>query len=204
MPKETSELVLAAQTIESEQRRLEDLAQSVQKTKLQSEKTINRAARELQEALEQQEQLANSLRALGEAMVNMQARQQAAVSSLSERAVEIQSRRQRLSQLMLAYAALGSKAAELLQTMSASLELADRAGAVADAEKSLSAVVEEAAALSRTARDEDFTEIAHEADVLKQKFHAVKLQLGTAGAAVEAAANAGVTIVNKPSGDQSN
>ncbi len=178
MPKDTSELVVAAQTIENDQRRLEDLAYALEKTKLQSEKTINRAGRELQEALEQQEQLAVSLRALGQAMAKMQERQQAAVAALRTRAEQIQARRARLAELMMRYAALGAKAAELLQTVSATLESADKQAAITIAQDHLSPVIEEATALSKTAREEDFTEIAHEADVLKQKFQAIKNQLG--------------------------
>ncbi len=178
MPKETAELVLAAQTIENDQRRLEDLAYALEKTKLQSEKTINRAGRELQEALQQQEQLAVSLRALGQAMANMQERQQAAVTALRSRAEQIQARRARLAELMMGYAALGAKAAELLQTISATLDAADKETAVATAQEHIAPVIEEAASLAKTARDEDFTEMAYEADVLKQKFQAIKNQLG--------------------------
>jgi chromosome segregation ATPase len=180
MPKgDVPELGAAAQTIENDQKRLEELARALQKTKLQTEKNINRAARELQEALGQQESLAVSLRALGQAMVRMQERQQAAVNALSERATEIQTRRMRLSEHMIRYATLGSKAAELLEAMSAALGQPTQSQAVAEANAKLDAVVEEAAALSREARDEDFTEVAHEADVLKQKFQAIRTQLGS-------------------------
>ena len=48
------------------------------------------------------------------------------------------------------------------------------------ADEKLQGIVAEATALSKDAREEDFTEVAHEADVLKQKFHAVRTQLGTA------------------------
>jgi len=179
MHKQTPELVAAAETIETEQQRLEELADALAKTKLQTEKTISRAARDLQAALEQQETLANSLRGLGEAMLRMQERQQAAVAKLGARANEIQLRRTRLSELMLAYAALGAKAAELVETMSTSLEAADKATAIAEADGKLVAIVAEAAGLAKTARDEDFTELAREADVLKQKFDGVRVQLGT-------------------------
>jgi chromosome segregation ATPase len=180
MPKaDIPELVAAAQTIENDQQRLEDLARALQKTKLQTEKNINRAARELQEALGQQESLATSLRALGEAMVRMQERQQRAVNALSERAVEIQSRRARLSEHMIRYATLGSKAAELLEAMSAALGQPSQSEAVGQAMSKLDTVVDQAATLSREARDEDFTEVAHEADVLKQKFQQIRTQLGS-------------------------
>jgi chromosome segregation ATPase len=177
MAKDTSELVVAAQAIETETRRLEDLAYALEKTKLQSEKHIHRAARDLQEALQQQEQLASSLRLLGQAMANMQERQQAAVAALSTRASHIQERRSRLSELMLRYAALGTKAAELLQTISATLDASDKDAAVASALQNIAPIIDEATSLSKTARDEDFTEVAHEADVLKQKFQAIKNQL---------------------------
>jgi hypothetical protein len=177
------ELVAAAQTIESDQQRLEELARALQKTKLQTEKSITRAARELQDALAQQEALAQSLRALGQAMLHMQERQQAAVNSLSERALEIQARRTRLSEHMIRYAALGTKAAELLDSMAGALGKPEQGAAVAAASEQLDAIVVEATALSQTARDEDFTEIAHEADVLKQKFQQVRNQLGSRKAA---------------------
>ncbi len=175
---EIPELVAAAQIIEEEQRKLESLASSLQRTKLQTEKTISRAARELQEALDQQQQLAKSLQLLGLAMVRMQERQQAAVTVLSARAEDIQARRTRLSELMMRYASLGTKAAELLQVLSESIETADRKAAVQSAQAHLATIVEEATTLAKIGRDEDFTELAHEADVLKQKFNAIKNQLG--------------------------
>jgi hypothetical protein len=180
MPKETSELVLAAQKIEAEQQRLEDLAYGLEKTKLQSEKHIGRAARELQDALAQQEQLAISLRELGAAMAKMQERQLAAVTALSARATEIQTRRGRLAELMTEYATLGQKAAGLLQTINDTLDTADKGAAVSTALETLGPIIEEATTLSKTARAEDFTDIAHEADVLKQKFQGIKNQLATA------------------------
>ena len=180
MPKETSELVIAAQKIEADQQRLEDLAYGLEKTKLQSEKHIGRAARELQDALAQQEQLAVSLRELGAAMAKMQERQLAAVTAMSSRAQEIQTRRLRLSELMTEYATLGQKAGQLLETIAGTLDAADKGAAVDVAHKALTPIVEEAATLAKTAREEDFVDVAHEADVLKQKFQNIKNQLSTA------------------------
>ena len=56
----------------------------------------------------------------------------------------------------------------------------DKSAAVSGADAKLVVVVDEASALAKEAREEDFTELAHEADVLKQKFHAVRVQLGAA------------------------
>ena len=180
MPKETSELVVAAQKIEADQTRLEDLAYGLDETKLQSEKNIGRAARELQEALAQQDQLATSLRELGAAMAKMQERQLATMTALSTRATQIQARRGRLAELMTEYAALGQKAAGLLQTIGDTLDAAGQSATVTRARAAIGPIVEEAAALSKTAREEDLMDVAHEADVLKQKFQNIKNQLATA------------------------
>ena len=185
--KKVPELVAAAQTIEEDQKRLEDLAHALHKTKLQNEKHIARAQRELTEALEQQDALATSLRALGAAMANMQERQQAAVTALAARAQEIQARQARLGELMLRYAALGAKTAELLQGISDSLEATDRIAALGKANGLLEPIVEEATALAKTAREEDFTDVAHEADVLKQKLQQIRVQLGAVKAATNGA-----------------
>ena len=83
------EIIAAAEAIERDLQRLEDLSRSVRKMRLNSEKSIARAGRALQEALQQQEQLAGGLRVLGEAMVHMQERQQAAIQGLATRAVPV-------------------------------------------------------------------------------------------------------------------
>ncbi|HSQ64972.1 MAG TPA: hypothetical protein VLM85_17235 [Polyangiaceae bacterium] len=185
--KKVPELVAAAQTIEDDQKRLEELAHALHKTKLQNEKHIARAQRELTEALEQQDALATSLRALGAAMANMQERQQAVVTALAARAHEIQTRQARLGELMLGYAALGAKAAELLQAIAESLEAADKSAALVSARERIEPIVEEATALAKTAREEEFTDVAHEADVLKQKFQQIRAQLGAAKTTVNGA-----------------
>jgi hypothetical protein len=52
--------------------------------------------------------------------------------------------------------------------------------AVAEATKRLESIIEEATSLSREAREEDFAEVAHEVDVLKQKFQSIRTRLSSA------------------------
>src|SRR5262245_22151425 len=104
---QTSELVRCAEVVERELRRLEELSRSARHVKLSSEKNIARAARTLQQALEQQERLAEELRALGGAMLGMQARQEAAMNPLQVRANEIQARMERHAEHMQRFGALG-------------------------------------------------------------------------------------------------
>src|SRR5262249_30372261 len=94
--KDVPELVRAAEALEGELVRLETLSRSVRKIHLDSEKSISRAAKELNEALTLPDRLAAGLRGLAAAMERMQARQQAALEPLAARATDIQQRIQRL------------------------------------------------------------------------------------------------------------
>src|SRR4051794_9951052 len=97
------ELVRAAQALEDELVRLEDLSRSVRKIRLHSEKNLGRAAKELNEALALPERLAEGLRGLAGAMERMQQRQLAALEPLATCATEIQQRVQRLETHMAAF-----------------------------------------------------------------------------------------------------
>ena len=113
---EVSELVRCAEAVEREVGRLEELSRAARRIKLNTEKNITRAARELQQTMEQQERLARELRMFGEAMGQMQTRQLAAVEPLSTRAIEIQERVNRFSEHMQRFGALGVRAKEIRVT----------------------------------------------------------------------------------------
>src|SRR5262245_31046693 len=109
---QASELVRCAEAVEQELCRLEELSRSARNVRLSSEKSIARAARGLEQALSQQERVAQELRSLGQAMLGMEARQQAALGPLAVRATEIQARMVRLGEHMELFGALGAKASE--------------------------------------------------------------------------------------------
>lgn len=186
-----ADLVSAAETVENDVRRLEELSAAARRIRLNTEKSIARAARELQETMEQQERLANGLRAFGEAMVRMQERQQAALEPLGARAAEIQDRMTRLSEHMQRFGALGIQASEVAKLLQAlpsvqaesgeggtgSVHPAAQTSALIDVDERFTALVEQAKSLAESARVEDFPEIFREADALKQKIHSMRGRL---------------------------
>ena len=86
--KAVPELVRAAQALEDDIVRLEAVHKSLRKIRLNSEKSITRAAKELNDAVALPERLATGLQALAAAMAQMQARQQAASASRSDRTTQ--------------------------------------------------------------------------------------------------------------------
>jgi len=172
--KPVPEIVRAAEAMEVEMARLESIARAASKARLDSEKNLAKAAAELNEAVAMPERLAERLQALAAAMGRMQERQQAALESLAAFAAAIQQRMARLGQLMDAFAALGKTAAEVnAQLAGAPFEPAARALA----ETRLQEIADGARALFEAARDDDFPEVAREADLLKQRMNDLRKRL---------------------------
>jgi hypothetical protein len=168
------EIVRVATELETEMARLESIVWAARKARLDSEKTITKAAAELNAAVAIPVRLAERLQELGEAMARMQARQQAALEPLTAFAAEIQRRMGQLGQHMDAFAALGKRAGDVNEQVASGPADAS-ARAVTDA--SLREIQEGARALFEAARDDDFPEIAREADVLKQRMAALRNRL---------------------------
>lgn len=186
----TSDFLRCAEAVEREVRRLEELSRAACRIKLGTEKSIGRAARELQQALEQQERLAVELRRFAEAMVEMQTRQQAALEPLSSRALEIQSRMTRLMEHMQRFGALGTEASETanaLREVTAPSEGAvempgaspatRQAAALIGVDERFRTLLDEARSLADSAEQEEFPDIAREADALRQRLQSMRGRL---------------------------
>jgi hypothetical protein len=189
MPKSehSSDFMRCAEAVEKEVRRLEELSRAACRIKLGTEKSIGRAARELQQAMAQQERLAGELRQFGEAMVGLQSRQQAALEPLSARALEIQARVARLSEHMQRFGALGMQASETAnalrevtlspgETLGASRG-AQQASALIGVDERFRTLLDEARSLAESAGEEEFPDIAREADALRQRLQAMRGRL---------------------------
>jgi hypothetical protein len=177
---QASELTRCAEVVEQELRRLEELSRSARNIKLSSEKNLARAARGLQQALEQQERLANELRALGQAMLGMQTRQEAAMLPLQARALELQARMQRHSEHMERFGALGTKAKDVVAALvEVSESNADPQGAAAlfEADQQIGDLVQEIRAMTDAAKADEFPEIEREAHSLEQRLQAARDRL---------------------------
>lgn len=173
--KDVPELVRVAQALEDELVGLEALSRSVRKIRLDSEKNITRAARELQEALALPDRLAARLHEFAESMQKMQVRQQAALEPLASTAAEVQRRMQRLEEHARAFAALGREAGEataLLRTNGA-----EHVPDLESVKARLAKIAEGARALFEAARADDFPDVAREADGLKQRIVAARKRI---------------------------
>jgi hypothetical protein len=172
--KDLPELVRAAQELEDELVRLESISRGVRKLRLDSEKGIVRAAKELNEALALPERIALGLGALAKAMQSMQVRQQAALEQLALFATEIQKRQRRLEQHMEAFAALGQAAGQATEL----LQVAEPGSVLPEVRTRLASISESARTLFDSARNDDFPEVAREAESLKQRIAALERRLG--------------------------
>jgi chromosome segregation ATPase len=173
--KDLPELVRTAQALESDLVRFEELSRAVRKIRLDSDKSLSRAVKELNDALAQPERLAEGLRQLAHAMERMQLRQQAALEPLAERATEIQQRMNLLAEYMEKYGALGKAAGSVTELLQSDGE---QSGAVLmEVDERLTRIVDDARALSESARADDFPEISRGADALKQRIAALRGRL---------------------------
>jgi chromosome segregation ATPase len=172
---EASELVSAAEALESELLKLEALSKSVRKLRLSSEKTITRAAKELSEALALRDGLGDGLQGLAAAMARMQARQAAALEPLAAFASELQQRMLKLRAHMDSFGALGTAAGEVTSLLQA--EDKERSVVLEQADAQLTKIADGARALFDAAHADDFPEVAREADALKQRVSALRRRL---------------------------
>ncbi len=169
------ELVRAAVALDRELVALESLSRSVCKIRLNSEKNISKAAKELQDVLALPERLGEGLQTLAAAMAQMQARQQAALQPLAAFANEIQARMRRLSEHMQAFSALGATASEVNALIQGSD--GDHGAVLAQVDSRLTQLANGARALFDAASLDDFPEVAREADVLKQRMLSLRKRL---------------------------
>jgi len=178
MVKVLPELVRVADELESEMARLEGVSRSACKISLSSGKDIARAAAQLDEAMTMPARLAECLKAVATALGGLQERQQAALEPLTVLAAEVQRRARLMQEHMERFALLGRAAGELsAQIATNEVERAT----VAAAEARLKELSDEARALFEAARDDDFPEIAREADVLKQRLSSIRKRLTPGG-----------------------
>lgn len=176
---EATELVLAAEGVEEELRRFEALADTVVRTPLDSEKNLERASKALREVAESDERLVGQLQKLVAAVGGVRDRQQEHARGVNARAEELQARTQAFQGLLQRYAGLGRSAAELnavVQDIAARKAKATTsednralAGSLDQLLERMVGVADEAQGLATSANEADFTDIARQADSLRQQ-----------------------------------
>ncbi len=182
--KDTSALVSAAQALETEVKRFEDLIQEGQRLEMTSDKTLQRARGLLEGCAECEQRMAGQLQAFVTAMQEMQERQRTCMEAVVGLAERVQARVAERNALLDRFAALGAKAGEVNAPIATVLEQPEQKEGAAPSEALMSAlaqvvartdeIVNEAEAVAKDARESDWVDIAREADTLKQQVQSAR------------------------------
>jgi hypothetical protein len=174
-------LTAAAEALESELRRYEELAAELQQERLDSEKALRRAAQALVALRTSDERLGTHVGALVAAINAARDRQQAQASAVAGRAEEIGARSTRFAALLERFEALGGDAAELnhlVQQLAAHDKPTNgEAGGFAEVDTRLGRLADDAGTLAASAQDENFPELARRADSLRQQLLSARNKL---------------------------
>ena len=183
-----TQLEQAAEGVEEELRRFEALADTVLRTPLDSEKNLERASKALREVAESDERLVAQLQKLVAAVGGIRDRQQEHARGVNARAEELQARTQAFQELLQRYAGLGRSAAELnavVQDIAARRQKATSAednralaGSLDALLERMGQVAEEAQGLATAATEQDFSDIARQADSLRQQLLSARNKMG--------------------------
>jgi chromosome segregation ATPase len=180
--KPDTSLSKAAAALEAELAHFEDLLQEL-KAPVNSEKALQRARHRLEECSACEEKLADNLRAFAEAMQAMQARQQECMQLLGERAEGVQARFVDRNALVTRINQLGQQARAVSEPITSIDESAwtsptpELMSSIAEMSSRLEAVIEEAAAVATSAKESDWTDVARDADALRQQLTAMRGKL---------------------------
>lgn len=186
--KPESALSTAAGALQAELEGFEGLAEQLRRAPLDTQKHLEKAAKALGEVARADERLNARVQALVEAVNTARERQQQHAEAIRARARDIEQRAGVFQRLMERYAALGQDAAALnamgqeiatehrgVQTVEQRAVVVGKVQALRDRMGEVAATAE---ALATTATEEQFTDVAHQADALRQQLLAVKNKLG--------------------------
>jgi hypothetical protein len=168
-----SPLAAAALALEEELLRFEKLTADAQAGKLDSQKTLEEAARATTEAAQCQERLGTHMRALSDALTALRERNQNAVTALAARAQEIQERSEIIAALLRRFAAIG-EAADALSDIAQNLKQQGSMRPLADLASKMDIVVDEARLLAEAATAAEVPDLAQKATTLGQQVTAAK------------------------------
>jgi hypothetical protein len=184
----SSELVAAAEALESQLTRFESLADQLRKSPLNSEKSLERASKLLRDVAEQDQVLNASVSALVAAVTAARDRQQTQAEAVNARAQELQQRAETFKSLLERYGALGQSAAELNQRMQEFAaqrsqaqtpeQNAELLGTLDALNERMVQVAEEAQSVTKLADEQDFSDVGRQADSLRQQLLSARNKLG--------------------------
>jgi chromosome segregation ATPase len=170
---ERSPLVDAAQALADEIEVLRSLVAATTREKLESARSLERAAVALQEIPEAEARIRDRLLSLAAAFEGARQLQEALAQQTHKRTEEISARAAKLQALVAAQAALGEETRELNRAVQ---ELAGSppAQVLAQLDPGIARIVEQASELSVHARQSGFGDLARASDALRQQVLALK------------------------------
>jgi uncharacterized coiled-coil DUF342 family protein len=194
-PKKESSLVLAAAALDEELRRYDSLADESSRSLINSAKTLERAVRLIQESTERNETVQDKLRGLVAEIEAARVRQVESLNTLLQAAQRTQARSEQYDALLRRFAALGESARQV-NTLAVEVDAKRRADAAGDEilerlgamETQMAGVVSEADELAALASEQDWTDLARQADAVRQQVLAAKNKIAAARRAAVARA----------------
>lgn len=150
---------------------------------ISTEKALHRARVALEECSTCEEKLAGHLTEFAQAIQSIQERQQRCMELLNERANQVQARHVDRSTLIERMAQLGQRTSEVSKPIASLGDSAweavtpDLLASVGEVSTRLESAIDEAGQILSTARDADWTDLARDADSLRQQLQSVRNQL---------------------------
>jgi hypothetical protein len=185
--KKTSPLLEAAAALDQELRAYDELAREAKRLRVTSEKGLERAIRIVQESTGVNEAIQDKLRALVAQIEEARARQVESINVLLEAARTVQTRAEGHDALMRRFAALGESARHVNDLVGA-LSAKRNAGAtetevlagLSEIQAQMATVAAEAEALTQRATEEDWPEVARQAEGIRQQVVSARNKLALA------------------------
>lgn len=160
------------------ERLLQELARPIS-----TEKALQRAREALEECSSCEEKLAGHLTSFAHAIQIIQDRQQRCMELLNERANQVQARHVDRAVLIERMALLGQRTSEVSKPIASLGDAAwdavtpDLLASVGEVSTRLEVAIDEASQLMGSAREADWTDLARDAESLKQQLQSVRNQL---------------------------
>jgi chromosome segregation ATPase len=183
-----SELISVAEALDGELRRFEELSENIQRASLTSEKNLGRASHTLKEIADVGEALQARLGAMVAVIAGFRDRQEMLAKAVQAKAEELQERSKTLESLLERYRTLGEDARQLNQHLRAATSdrLAGKDEVAAyplfphlqELDEKIGQLADNAQSLVDRAQADDFPDVAHQADALRQQLQAVRNKLG--------------------------
>jgi DNA repair exonuclease SbcCD ATPase subunit len=181
-------LTAAADALEAELQKYEELAVELQRERVDSEKALRRAAQRLVALQASDARLGEHVQALVAAINGARDRQQALAATVETRAAEVRARSDRLTGLLERWEALGSDAAEvnrLIQRLApdggegngAAAENGGDADTFVEVDARLGRLTEDAERLAASALEDQFPELGRRAESLRVQLASARNKL---------------------------